>query len=166
VYLYTWEDNLAHTYSLTLEGQPVVSNQSSGNAGTWKKLGPFKAYVSDGTMRVTATGHVNISGVELWREEVTSAARMDSQPEDQPQEEVAQVFPNPADDQVTFTFAAQKTGPVDVVIHDAMGREVKRTRVQAQPGRTTVVMKVADLAPGFYFVSGGMGITRKLVIER
>ncbi|MBD0257514.1 MAG: T9SS type A sorting domain-containing protein, partial [Cytophagales bacterium] len=335
VYLYTWEDNLTHTYSLALEGQTVVSNRSSGAAGTWKKLGPFEARISDGTLRLTTTGHVNISGVELWKEEITnpvttcaatgtilrelwtnvqgrsvsdiplsraptatsqltsletpadrgdnygtrvrgyvcppatgnytfwiagddeselwlstndkpagkvkiahtyytawrewtkyasqrsasiyleagkkyylevlhkeaagrdgvsvgwqlpngtlerpipgsrlspyaaSAARTDSQPEDQAQEvreaETARVFPNPADEQVTFTFTAKKQGPVDVAIYGATGREVKRIRVEAQPGSTTVVIPVADLAPGFYFIRGGSGATKKLVIDR
>ncbi len=335
VYLYTWEDNLSHTYSVALEGQPVVSNRSSGAAGTWKKLGPFRARISDGTLRVTATGHANISGIELWKEEITnpatacaatgtifrevwtgvqgrsvsdiplsqvptatsqltsletpadrgdhygtrvrgyvcppttgnytfwiagddeselwlstndkaagkvkiahsgftswrqwtkypgqrsasiylvagrkyylevlhkeatgrdgvsvgwqlpdgtlerpipgsrlspyaaSAARMDNQPADQPQEapeaEATRVFPNPADDQVTFAFATPKTGAVDVVIHDAVGREVKRIRVRAQPGSTTVVIPVADLAPGFYFIRGGSDAAKKLVIDR
>jgi hypothetical protein len=74
VYLYTWEDNHAHTYSVTLEGQTVISNLNSGAAGTWKKHGPFQARISDGTLRVTTTGHVNISGVELWKEEITNPA--------------------------------------------------------------------------------------------
>ncbi len=47
-----------------------------------------------------------------------------------------------------------------------MGREVKRTRVEAQPGSTTVVIAVADLAPGFYFIKGGSNVTKKLVIDR
>ncbi len=99
-----------------------------------------------------------------------SAARTDSQPEDQSQEapeaEATRVFPNPADDQVTFAFTAKKTGPVDVLIFDAVGREAKRVRVQTRPGRTTVVIPVADLAPGFYFIRGGSDVTRKLVIDR
>jgi|GEM_PF-942403 len=332
VYVYTWEDNFSHTYSLTLEGQTVVSNLSSGAAGTWKKLGPFNVRTSDGTLRLTTTGHVNISGVELWQERVTAppptcsatgtilrevwtdvegrsvadiplsrvpaatgqlpsfetranqgdqygtrvrgyvcppatgnytfwiagddetelwlssndkpankvkiahadwtarrewtkypsqrsaavyleagkkyyiealhkeaagrdgvsvgwrlpdgvlerpipgrrlspyapaAARMASQPEEQRrEEETTRVFPNPADDQVSFTFATPKPGAADVVIHDALAREVKRVRVQAQPGSTTVVIAVKDLAPGFYFIHGGSGTTRKLVIDR
>jgi hypothetical protein len=331
VYLYTWEDNLSHTYSVTLEGKTILSNQRSGDAGSWKSHGPFNVRTSDGTLLLTTTGHVNISGIELWKEGGTSsaptcsatgtilrevwtdvegaavsdiplsqahsatsqlasfetgknlgdhygtrvrgyvcppatgkytfwisgdddtelwlsdsdqpagkekiayadwtswgewtrhpdqqsatiyleagkkyyiealhkeavgrdgvtvgwqlpngtferpipgrrlspyapsAARVGSGPEEQPQEESTRVFPNPADDQVRFTFATQKTGPVDVVIHDALARPVKRTRVQAQPGRTTVVMDVKDLVPGFYFISGGSGTTRKLVIDR
>jgi alpha-D-ribose 1-methylphosphonate 5-triphosphate synthase subunit PhnH len=51
-------------------------------------------------------------------------------------------------------------------MHDALAREVKRVRVQAQPGSTTVVITVKDLTPGLYFISGGSGITRKLVINR
>ncbi len=335
VYLYTWEDNASQTYSMTLEGQTIVSSRSSGAAGTWKKHGPFKARVSDGTMQVTTTGQVNVSGIELWQEEINApvascsatgtilrelwrnvpgnaiadvpvseapsftsqltsletpadrgdhygtrvrgyvcppttgnytfwvagddiaelwlstndapsgkvkiaytfftswrewtkypsqrsatirleagkkyylevlhkeaagrdgvsvgwqlpngtlerpipgsrlspyaapAARMDSQPEDlaqeEPEAEATRVFPNPADDQVTFTFSAQKPGAVDVLIHDATGREAKRVRVQAGVGTTTVVIGIADLAPGFYFIRGGSDVIKKLVIDR
>jgi hypothetical protein len=331
VYLYTWEDNTPRTYSMALEGQTVVSNLSSGGAGTWKKHGPFKARISDGTILLTTTGHVNISGIELWKEAITTpptcsatgtilrevwmdvegrlvsdiplsqspaatsqlasletgpnlgdnygtrvrgyvcppatgnytfwiagddhaelwlsssdkpagkekiaysnwtpwrewtkypsqqsaaiyleagkkyyievlhkeaagrdgvtvgwqlpngvlerpipgsrlspyaspAARTVSQPEGQLRaEETTRVFPNPADDQVSFTFSAPKMGAVDVVIHDALARQVKRIRVQAQPGSTTVVIAVKDLPPGLYFINGGSGITKKLVIDR
>jgi hypothetical protein len=100
----------------------------------------------------------------------TTAARMDNQPEDQaqaaPEAEATQLFPNPANNQVTFAFTAKKQGPVDVVIHDATGREVKRTRVQAGSGSTEVVIGVEDLAPGFYFIRGGSGVSKKLVIDR
>ncbi len=331
-YVYTWEDNATHTYSLALEGQTVVRDQSSGVPGTWKKLGPFNVRTGDGTLRLTTTGHVNISGVELWQGTVntpgpacaatgtilrevwtdvagrsvadiplsqdpaatgqlssfetgadlgdqyatrvrgfvcppatgkytfwiagddetelwlsandnpagkvkiaygdwtarrewtkyssqqsaavyleagkkyyiealhkeaagrdgvsvgwrlpdgalerpipgsrlspypTSAGRVASQVEGQLRaEEVTRVFPNPADDAVSFTFATPRAGAADVVIHDALAREVKRVRVPAQPGRTTVVIGVRDLAPGFYFIRGGGGTTRKLVIDR
>jgi hypothetical protein len=95
------------------------------------------------------------------------AARTVSQPEGQLRaEETTRVFPNPADDQVSFTFSAPKMGAVDVVIHDALARQVKRIRVQAQPGSTTVVIAVKDLPPGLYFINGGSGITKKLVIDR
>ncbi len=335
VYLYTWEDNFSHTYSMALQGQTIVSNLSSGKAGTWKKHGPFDARISDGTMRVTTTGHVNISGVELWKEKeavatpmpvcsatgtilgevwrdvaglsvsdiplsrtpsatsqlpsletkanvgdhygtrvrgyvcppatgnytfwiagddntelwlspgddpadkvkiaysnwtawrqwtkypsqqsdairleagkkyyiealhkeadggsdgvtvgwqlpngslerpipgsrlspyASSAARIVSQPESQPREEEnAQVFPNPANDEISFTFTTQKTGAVDVVIHNALAREVKRIRVQAQSGSTTVVIAVADLPSGFYSINWGSDTSKKLVIVR
>lgn len=49
--------------------------------------------------------------------------------------DVDRVFPNPA----------------DVVIHDALAREVKRVRVLAQAGSATVVIAVRDVAPGFPF---------------
>ena len=95
---------------------------------------------------------------------------MDSQPEDQlqaePEAEATQVFPNPANDQVTFVFTAKRPGPVDVVIHDATGREAKRVRVQTQQGSTRVVIDVADLATGLYFIRGGSDVTKKLVIDR
>ncbi len=68
VYLYVWEDNYAETFDITLEGQTVQSNYNSGAAGSWKKLGPFKANVTDGTINVTTTGGAaNLSGIEIWK---------------------------------------------------------------------------------------------------
>ena len=45
VYLYTWEDNLTTTFSISLEGTLVQAAYNSGSAGTWSKLGPFRACV-------------------------------------------------------------------------------------------------------------------------
>ncbi len=97
----------------------------------------------------------------------SSTARIASQPEGQQQEEkTIRVYPNPANDKVTFTFTTQQTGTVEVVIQNALAREVKRTRVQAQPGSTTVVIPVDDLSPGFYFINQGSHNAQKLIIER
>ncbi|AHJ98378.1 Ig-like domain-containing protein [Hymenobacter swuensis] len=68
VYAYVWEDNNATTYSLALEGQTVQSNYNSGAAGTWRRLGPFTANVTDGTISLTTSGgDANLSGIEIWR---------------------------------------------------------------------------------------------------
>ena len=68
VYLYVWEDNNPETFSVTLEGQTVKSNYSSGSAGHWDRLGPFTAAITDGTINVTTVGgHANLSGIEIWK---------------------------------------------------------------------------------------------------
>jgi lysophospholipase L1-like esterase len=68
VYLYVWEDNFSVTYSISVEGQVVQSNYSSGSGGHWDKLGPWTADVSDGTLQVTCSaGDANLSGIEVWR---------------------------------------------------------------------------------------------------
>jgi glucose/arabinose dehydrogenase len=67
VWLYAWEDNFPVTYSISMEGTVVQSNVNSGAAGTWKKLGPFTAAITDGTINVNAIGlEANISGIEIW----------------------------------------------------------------------------------------------------
>jgi hypothetical protein len=80
--------------------------------------------------------------------------------------ETARLFPNPAGDEVTLTFTARESGPVDVVVHNALAREVKRLRVESKAGPNTVRIPVPDLLPGLYFVNWGTAETQKLVIER
>ncbi|WP_073111526.1 Ig-like domain-containing protein [Hymenobacter daecheongensis] len=68
VYMYVWEDNNAETYSLSVNGQPAVSNFNSGSAGSWKKMGPYAANVTAGTITITSSGgYANLSGVEVWK---------------------------------------------------------------------------------------------------
>ncbi|MBX0290431.1 hypothetical protein K3G63_08275 [Hymenobacter sp. HSC-4F20] len=74
VYAYVWEDNNAETYSIRLEGQVVLSNYNSGTAGHWDRLGPFTVNVTDGTLSLaTSGGTINLSGVEIWRQNTTTA---------------------------------------------------------------------------------------------
>ncbi|RSK44359.1 beta strand repeat-containing protein [Hymenobacter perfusus] len=74
VYAYVWEDNNAATFSVTLEGQTVQSNHNSGAAGSWSRLGPFTANVTDGTITLTTSGgDANLSGIEIWRAGTTAA---------------------------------------------------------------------------------------------
>src|SRR6185436_19404013 len=65
VYLYVWEDNFSVTYSISLEGQVVQSNYSSGGGGHWDKLGPWTATISDGTIQVTCSdGGVDVNRLQ------------------------------------------------------------------------------------------------------
>ncbi len=67
VYLYVWEDNNAQTYSISLNGSVVQSNYNSGVAGTWKRLGPWRTTVSNGSISITTSGGTaNLSGIEVW----------------------------------------------------------------------------------------------------
>jgi hypothetical protein len=46
----------------------VESNYNSGPAGTWKRLGPYQASITNNSVRLATTGGAaNFSGVELWR---------------------------------------------------------------------------------------------------
>jgi hypothetical protein len=68
VYLYTWEDNDAETFSISLEGSLVQANYNSGTAGTWRRLGPWTVTVTDGTLDLTTSGGAaNLSGIEVHR---------------------------------------------------------------------------------------------------
>jgi hypothetical protein len=68
VYLYTWEDNAAETFSISLEGSLVQANDNSGAAGTWRRLGPWTVNVTDGTLDLTTSGGAaNLSGIEVHR---------------------------------------------------------------------------------------------------
>ncbi|WP_426491038.1 Ig-like domain-containing protein [Hymenobacter sp. 102] len=74
VYAYVWEDNAAQTVTLALNGQTVLSNFNTGNAGNWKKIGPFTTTVSNGTLTLTSTGgDLNLSGVEVWKKSAGTA---------------------------------------------------------------------------------------------
>lgn len=68
VYLYTWEDNAAETFSISLEGSLVQASYNSGAAGTWRRLGPWTVNVTDGTLDLTTQGGAaNLSGIEVHR---------------------------------------------------------------------------------------------------
>ncbi|EMI20003.1 protein containing DUF1549 [Rhodopirellula maiorica SM1] len=68
LFLYVWEDNKSETYEIRVDGKRVVSRFHSGNAGTWKKLGPWYVDVRDGSIELTSKGGAaNFSGIELWR---------------------------------------------------------------------------------------------------
>lgn len=68
VYLYVWEDNDPQTIDLFVQGQPVLRGYATGPAGTWARLGPWRAEVRDGTLEVSCKGgHGNFSGLEIWQ---------------------------------------------------------------------------------------------------
>jgi len=68
VFLYVWEDNDSETYSVAVNGRPVLARHESGQAGHWDKLGPWYVEPNDGSIVLTSQGGAaNFSGVELWR---------------------------------------------------------------------------------------------------
>ena len=67
VFAYVWEDNASERFSLQLNSKTVVAQYDSGGAGKWKRLGPWRTLVSDGTMTLSARGGAaNLSGIEIW----------------------------------------------------------------------------------------------------
>ncbi|WP_342298153.1 InlB B-repeat-containing protein [Hymenobacter segetis] len=69
-YLYVWEDNNPEVINLSLNGQSVRANYSTGPAGTWARLGPYNVTLAaTGSVAFTSTGGwPNFSGVELWQQ--------------------------------------------------------------------------------------------------
>lgn len=68
VFLYVWEDNDPQVIDLYVQGQPVLKGYSTGPAGTWTRLGPWRADVRDGTIEISCKGgHGNFSGLEIWQ---------------------------------------------------------------------------------------------------
>jgi hypothetical protein len=67
VFVYIWEDNDPETFSLFLQGEKVAPDIRSGNAGEWRRLGPFVVDVEKGTVTLTTEGGAaNLSGIEVW----------------------------------------------------------------------------------------------------
>ena len=67
VWLYVWEDNRRETFDVLVNDKLVLKKFVSGEAGEWKKLGPWRTNVSAGKLRVSARGgDANLSGLEVW----------------------------------------------------------------------------------------------------
>jgi hypothetical protein len=69
VYVYVvsdWNNPSPPTVTFRLEGQ-AVGSYVQGAAGTWQRLGPYSATLTDGTLNLTANQMVNIAGVEVFR---------------------------------------------------------------------------------------------------
>lgn len=67
VFVYVWEDNDNERFDLLVNNRVVQRGFESGAAGMWKRLGPFVAQRSDGTLTIsTQGGAANLSGVEIW----------------------------------------------------------------------------------------------------
>lgn len=69
VYVYVvqdWDDPHPPTVTFRLEGQTVGTYLASGS-GQWRKLGPYTATVTDGTINLSSSGIVNVAGIEVWR---------------------------------------------------------------------------------------------------
>ncbi len=70
VFLYIWEDNHSEQFDLLVNGQLMQAEFHSGDAGMWKRLGPWSAQSKDGKLTVTAKGAshgaANLSGLEVW----------------------------------------------------------------------------------------------------
>jgi hypothetical protein len=79
-------------------------------------------------------------------------------------------YPNPADDQVTFTFSAEKKGSYSVTICDFLGKQsAKSESFVFEPGEHSVTVPTAALENGLYFgrIQSETGVkTTKFIISR
>jgi len=69
VYAYVWEETGPETFTIVLNDQVVQRNYYSGAAGRWRRLGPWRCHVKEGTITITAQGGAaNFSGIEIWQQ--------------------------------------------------------------------------------------------------
>ena len=67
IFLHVWEDNHAQTYTVLLNDSIVLDGYSSGAAGTWQRLGPWRTESKNGRVPLSSRGgHANWSGLEVW----------------------------------------------------------------------------------------------------
>jgi hypothetical protein len=67
VFIYVWEDNHSERFDIFLNDEKVVDGFHSGNAGAWKRLGPWPATPKKGVIKISARGGAaNLSGIEIW----------------------------------------------------------------------------------------------------
>ncbi len=68
VYAYVWEETGPETFRIRLNGRMVERDFYSGQAGQWKRLGPWITDIDNGTITITSErGAANFSGIEIWR---------------------------------------------------------------------------------------------------
>ena len=78
------------------------------------------------------------------------------------------LYPNPADEEVTLSFSSINTQDVTVAIQDVFGKTIQSHKILAQNGSNLVFLDTQKLAAGTYFVSlinGGTPVTIKFVKE-
>ena len=67
LFLYVWEDNAPEQFQIAVNDSVVIERFSSGPAGQWKRLGPWRASATKGAIKISARGGAaNLSGIELW----------------------------------------------------------------------------------------------------
>lgn len=157
VYLYVWEDNNSETFNIFLEGKTVQANYVSGSAGTWKRLGPFRASITDGSISVSTTGgFANLSGIEVWQvPAATTPAPSPSQAGGRaiaPSENTLKVFPNPASDRVNIRFSVKEAQEATITVVSMSSQKITTSVRQATAGENTVALETASLDRGMYIV--------------
>lgn len=77
------------------------------------------------------------------------------------------IFPNPTNEKTTISFKLENRNNYDLIIHDQIGQEIKRTKYENIKGGS-YVLNCLDYPSGIYYVTlqSDSGIlTKKLIIE-
>jgi chitinase len=155
VYLYIWEDDAAATTNILLEGATVRSGYNTGSAGHWEKVGPFAASVTDGTINVaTSGGNVNISGIEVWKQNTTAARSTTTGATAS-----FTASPNPFGASLNIQVPVTQAEQMDLGLYNSAGVLVRRQSFTFAPNATTQTIATADLVAGNYtlrFLSGSL----------
>ena len=159
VWLYVWEDNFTQTYSISLEGTLAQSNIVSGNAGVWRKLGPYTRTINDGTINIAANGgHANLSGVEIWRLNPPAGARIADEVATEILEEESYTdgmtltaYPNPSSGKVNISFSVSEASPTQLAMYDIRGiRILLLFEGGIQPGKNEDIEVDVEVPDGVY----------------
>jgi hypothetical protein len=133
----------------------VVSNYNSRYGGSWQKLGPFQANITDGTINLSTTGGAaNFSGVEVWRinpNAATAPARIATVAETAVESFSVKLYPNPVRDRlaVKLPFTADQVRGTSVA--DATGKP-RLLNTHAVVGASELEIRTEGLEPGFYLL--------------
>ncbi|TGE14045.1 Ig-like domain-containing protein [Hymenobacter elongatus] len=151
VFVYVWEDNNAETFSLSVNGQSAQSNINSGTAGSWKKLGPYAANVTAGTISITSTGgYINLSGVEVWRKNTGTALNV--APAAAKSTASVSTFPNPVVDELSLEVDVPQTETMRVAMLNQNGATVMNSSLTFAQGTSTERLAVQQLPAGQYYL--------------
>jgi len=78
------------------------------------------------------------------------------------------IYPNPANDEITITFSTMDAGSYSLKLFDMMGRELKSETDKATNGDNTHIMNLDGMAKGIYTIilqKGDIVSKSKLVVE-
>jgi len=138
----------------------TVSIPNTGGWQTWRTV-TSKVYLEEGrfTLRIfVRSGEFNINWFEGVAAPVTGIEDLNSSS--------LQVFPNPANEQITVVTGSEKYENGRILIFNSQGSIVKNVQTN---GETSVRINVSDLTSGLYFLkleSGSKSATTRIVIKR
>jgi hypothetical protein len=134
-----------------------------GNGVSGNSVTDTVAYASNGTYTITLVVS-NACGSDT----ATFVTNANVGLQDNPLTRSLNLFPNPADDQVSVQFSSFGSGQAEIRVLDMQGREVIRLSAQEQSGRFNTQIDISDLANGVYMIevsSGNMTARRRVSVK-